>query len=66
MGITTKQSVMRAFEQDIVKLRHFKKKKENGNEESDAEVLNRVLKEIEAKLKKNVASIDIKFDGSFR
>lgn len=64
MGITTKQGVVRAFEQDIVKLRMLKKKKPSGNEESDAEVLNRVLKELDLKLKK-ATNINIKFDGSF-
>lgn len=61
--ITTKQSVLRAYENDIIKLRHLKKKKQNGNEESDAEVLNRVIKEIEDKLQKSLNAINIRFDG---
>lgn len=65
MGVTTKQSVLRAYEQDIIKIRMFKKKKGNGNEESDAEVLNRILKEIDNKLKQSM-NVNIKFDGSFK
>ena len=43
-----------------------KKKKSNGNEESDAEVLNRILKDIDDKLEKQIKNIDIKFDGRFK
>ena len=59
--LTTQQKVIRAFESDVIKLRMLKNKAKNGNEESDAEVLNRVLKDIDSKMKK----INIKFDGSF-
>lgn len=61
-NLTTQQRVIRAFDKDIVKLRMLKNKKPNGNEESDAEVLNRVLKDLDSKMQK----INIKFDGSFK
>lgn len=62
MGKTTQQKVIRAFESDVIKLRMLKNKEKNGNEESDAQVLNRVLKDIDSKIKK----VNIKFDGVFQ
>jgi hypothetical protein len=59
--VTTQQKVIRAFESDVIKLRMLKNKTKNGNEESDADVLNRVLKDLDSKMKK----INIKFDGVF-
>jgi hypothetical protein len=65
MGKTTSQKQIRMFEKDILKIRNLKKRKENGIEESDAEVLARIVRELDAKICKS-PNIQVKFDGVFR
>jgi dissimilatory sulfite reductase (desulfoviridin) alpha/beta subunit len=65
-GARTKQKVIWAFLDDITKLRRKKKVKIDGKMESDAETLNRLLREIESsvgsEMDRDIIRMDVRFN----